>query len=241
MTNPPSRTAFPAVDAATIIRAAGTRRLVIVAPHPDDETLGCGLLIAAAVRAGVRVAVIALTDGQASHTSVRWPPAALGRLRRGELRRALARLGAGGAAVRFMGWHDGSVASEGHALALRRVLTGLNAGVVVAASPRDHHPDHQAGWALSRDATRGSSVPLVSYAVWSRLDAGSPRAYRDVAAKRWAVRAHRSQVSGYIADDPRGFRLTASHLARFTGEAEVFATTRRSALRPTRSAASPGR
>lgn len=70
MTNRWPPRVFP-LDAAAIIRAVGTRRLVIVAPHPDDETLGCGLLIAAAVRAGVRVAVIALTDGQASHPGSR--------------------------------------------------------------------------------------------------------------------------------------------------------------------------
>lgn len=222
MTNRWPPRVFP-LDAAAIIRAVGTRRLVIVAPHPDDETLGCGLLIAAAVRAGVRVAVIALTDGQASHPgSRRWPPAALGRLRRSEMRRAMARLGAGGAAVRFMGWHDGDVATEGHALALRRVLTALGAGVVVAASPRDHHPDHQAAWRLSVDATRGCGVALFSYAVWSRVNAGGPRAHGRIAAKRWAARAHRSQVGGYIADDVDGFRLTAGHLASFTGEVEVF-------------------
>lgn len=222
MTNRWPPRVFP-LDAAAIIRAVGTRRLVIVAPHPDDETLGCGLLIAAAVRAGVHVAVIALTDGQASHPgSRRWPPAALGRLRRSEMRRAMARLGAGGAAVRFMGWHDGDVATEGHALALRRVLTALGAGVVVAASPRDHHPDHQAAWRLSVDATRGCGVALFSYAVWSRVNAGGPRAHGRIAAKRWAARAHRSQVGGYIADDVDGFRLTAGHLASFTGEVEVF-------------------
>jgi LmbE family N-acetylglucosaminyl deacetylase len=234
---PPIRRTFR-VDAAAIIRAAGTRRLVVVAPHPDDETLGCGQLIAAAVRAGVRVAVIVLTGGEASHPgSRRWPSAALGRLRRAELRRALARLGAGGVAVRAMGWRDGHVAADGSALALRRVLTGLGAGAVVAASPRDHHPDHQAAWRLSTAATRGG-VALFSYAVWSRVGAGGPRARarirartRDRARKNWAVRAHRSQASDYIADDPSGFRLSAGDLASLTGEAEVFTTAGRSAYR----------
>ena len=240
MTNPRPPRPFPAIDVRTIIRAAGTRRLVVIAPHPDDETLGCGSLIAAAVRAGVRVAVIALTDGQASHPrSRRWPPAALGQLRRGELRRALARLGAGRAAVHFMGWHDGNVAAEGCALALRRMLTTLDAGVVLAASPRDHHPDHQACWRLAVVATRGSGVLLADYAVWSRVAAGR-QSRGPVAAKCWAALAHRSQVGGYIADDPAGFRLTAADLARFTGGAEVF-TARRSAPRPTASAASRGR
>ncbi len=221
MTNPRPRAAFR-VDAAAIIRAAGRRTLVIVAPHPDDETLGCGRLITAAVRAGVRVAVVALTDGDASHPgSRRWPPAALAGVRRAELRRALARLGAGAAAVRHLHWPDGRVATSGTALALRRTLVALGPGAVVAASPRDHHPDHQAGWRLSAAATRGSGVRLFSYAVWSRVDS-SPRAF-DPGRKRWAARAHRSQVGGYIADDPAGFRLTAGELARFTGGAEAFA------------------
>ncbi len=40
---------------------------VVVAPHPDDETLGCGVLIAAKRRLGAEVAVVFLTDGAASH------------------------------------------------------------------------------------------------------------------------------------------------------------------------------
>ena len=210
--------------AQDVIRLARGRRVVVVAPHPDDETLGCGLLIARTARQGLPLAVVTLTDGQASHPgSRRWPAAVLGRLRRSESRRALARLGAGAAPSRFLGWPDGQVARCGRALRLRDVLRSLHPGVVLAASPADHHPDHQAGWVLTQSALRGTGVPLVAYAVWSRVDAGgSPARDPGRAAKRRAILAHRSQTSGYIADDPQGFTLSATVLTALVGEAERF-------------------
>lgn len=219
---------FRRLDARAVLRLAGRRCVVIVAPHPDDETLGCGLLIARAARAGARVAAVALTDGQASHPgSQRWPAAALGQLRRAELRRAMARLGAGAARCVFLGWPDGQVARCGKTLALRRVLRSLDPGVVIAASPADHHQDHKAGWALTCAALRGTGVPLIAYAVWSRTGGGS--AVRDPAkaAKRWAVAAHRSQTSDYIADDPQGFTLSPAVLATLVDDAENFRSLQR--------------
>lgn len=223
MPNPCHTAQFHRVDARAVLCLAGRRCVVIVAPHPDDETLGCGLLIARAARAGARVAVVALTDGQASHPgSQRWPAAALGRLRRAELRRAMARLGAGAARCVFLGWPDGQVVHHGKALALRRVLRSLDPGVVIAASPADHHQDHQAGWALTCLALRGTGVPLIAYAVWSRTGGGAAARDPAKAAKRWAIAAHRSQTTDYIADDPRGFTLSPAVLATLIGEAENF-------------------
>ncbi|MEN2787272.1 PIG-L deacetylase family protein [Sphingomonas qilianensis] len=224
MPNPRHSALFRQTSAQAVLRLAGRRCIVVVAPHPDDETLGCGLLIARATRAGARIAVVALTDGQASHPgSRRWPAAALGRLRRAELRRAMARLGAAAARCVYLGWPDGQVAQRGKVGALRRVLQSLDPGVVIAASPADHHPDHKAGWARTRAALRGTGVPLVAYAVWSRTTGGGPAA-RDPgkAAKRWAIAAHRSQTSDYIADDPQGFTLSPAVLAALVDEAERF-------------------
>lgn len=215
---------FRRCAAADVIRLARGKRIVIIAPHPDDETLGCGLLIAKAARAGLPVAVVALTDGQASHTnSRRWPPKLLGMLRRAELRRAMARLGAGSARYVFMHWRDGEVAQSGQARQLRGSLRALDPGVILAASPCDHHPDHKAGWTLTRQALSATPIPLIAYAVWSRVDSKGP-AGRDpsIAAKRWAIAAHRSQSSDYIADDPQGFTLSAGVLKSLVAESERF-------------------
>ncbi len=207
--------------------------LVIIAPHPDDDVLGCGLLIDAARRAGWRLLVVALTDGQASHpNSARWPAAALGRLRRGEMRRGLARLGAGSVPIRFMGWRDGALADDGSVLRLRRLLHAVGATIVVAASPVDHHPDHRAAWRLARAATSGGGCRLHAYEVWARSEAHPrPHFAAGKAAKRWAMAAHRSQVTDYIADDPEGFVFAASTLRRLIESGETLRLGRKTVVR----------
>ncbi|WP_426166493.1 PIG-L deacetylase family protein [Sandarakinorhabdus sp. DWP1-3-1] len=201
----------------------GRPLLAIIAPHPDDDVLGCGLLIDAARRAGWRLLVVALTDGQASHPhSARWPASALGRLRRGEMRRALARLGAGTAPVRFMGWRDGDLAGDGSTLRLRRLLHAAGATTVAVASPADHHPDHRAAWALARTATSAGRWRLLGYEVWARSETcPRPLFTTGKAAKRWAMAAHRSQVTDYIADDPDGFIFAAPVLRGLVESAET--------------------
>jgi len=46
---------------------ANTQRVVVVSPHPDDEVLACGGLLALHARRGGEVMVVAVTDGEASH------------------------------------------------------------------------------------------------------------------------------------------------------------------------------
>ena len=74
---------LPALACADMAHVAGllpAQRLVVVAPHPDDEVLACGALIAMHARQGGEVLVVAVTDGEASHAEV-------SALRPGELQR----------------------------------------------------------------------------------------------------------------------------------------------------------
>ena len=197
--------------------------LAVIAPHPDDDILGCGLLINAARRAQWRVVVIALTDGQASHpNSVRWPHHALGRLRRAEMRRALDRLGASTVPLLFMGWRDGSLSKDASVIRLRRVVNAIGASDVAVASAQDRHPDHQAAWKIAWLATANSRAKLHAYAVWARSE-GVARPFFSAgkSAKTWAIKAHRSQVTNYIADDPEGFVFTRPVLDRLVTTAET--------------------
>src|SRR5262249_6212705 len=50
-------------------------RLMVIAPHPDDESLACGIVVQRAVRAGARVRVIYATDGDNNP----WPQRAIER------------------------------------------------------------------------------------------------------------------------------------------------------------------
>ena len=54
---------FPEADLDTIL---GGERPLILAPHADDESLGCGGLIAACCERGQQPIVVILTDGAAS-------------------------------------------------------------------------------------------------------------------------------------------------------------------------------
>jgi LmbE family N-acetylglucosaminyl deacetylase len=194
--------------------------IVILAPHPDDEILGCGQFIVAANAAGISTAVVVLTDGQASHpNSLRWPRKKLSALRRSESRRALARLGGGKNKLRFCGWADGLLASTVAPLQLRSILTQLGASVVLATSPEDHHPDHHATWHLARAATKGSKIPVLPYRVWSRLN-DTDLTRKKVPSKRWSIAAFRSQIGNYITDDPNGFTFSPALLQKMTSAPE---------------------
>lgn len=158
--------------------------------------------------------MVVLTDGRASHPrSVTWPANRLIALRQAETRRGLSRLGCGRAPVRFLPWHDGALAKQGDPRRLRSLLVHLRVRTALVSSPRDFHPDHQAAYALLRQAVANTRVETGTYEVWSRAGQRAGRA-RDagVAGKRWAALAHRSQLGNYIRDDPTAF---AFHAAAF--------------------------
>ncbi len=118
--------------------------LLAVAAHPDDAEIGCGGAILLAVEDGMRVAVVDLTDGEAS---TRGMPGA----REEERRRAseLLRL----ASRERLGLTDGEVGTApNHRLEVVRLLRSLRPRVVLAPYEEDRHPDHAAAGRLTREA-----------------------------------------------------------------------------------------
>src|SRR5215475_9162100 len=97
---------------------AGTS-LLVVAPHPDDETLCCAGVIERVVRAGGRVAVVWITSGDAAfwdrlliERSLRSAAALdLGARRMHEARTATTRLGVATDGQLFLGYPDGGLAA----------------------------------------------------------------------------------------------------------------------------------
>jgi LmbE family N-acetylglucosaminyl deacetylase len=70
------------------------RPFIVIAPHPDDESLACGGLIADACRQGLRGKVVIVSDGAGSHpNSKTYPADRLRSLREEEARQAAAELG----------------------------------------------------------------------------------------------------------------------------------------------------
>jgi LmbE family N-acetylglucosaminyl deacetylase len=217
------------------------RSLTVVAPHPDDDVLGCGALIAR-VAARMDVRAIYVTDGAASHRGSRtYPPRRLRDVREAEACRALRRLGVRGAPL-FLRWPDGTVPHAADASA-RPLLAALAAAIpgdedVAVAVPwrRDPHCDHRAVSSLVRTVLeQRPRATLVEYIVWTGTigePADEPRpadgaaieleAGPWLAAKRSALREHRSQLGGLITDAATAFVLPDALLARALGPVERF-------------------
>lgn len=90
------------------LRLGMPRRLLVIAPHADDEAIGAHAMMTRLKRRGVTVQVIVVADGAASHpSSVRWPRRRLVAERRRESRRVLRQIGVAAAAVTFLDLPDG--------------------------------------------------------------------------------------------------------------------------------------
>jgi LmbE family N-acetylglucosaminyl deacetylase len=150
--------------------ATAARSALVLAPHPDDETLGCGAVIARKVAAGTRVTVLIVTDGRHSHDSAHITPEELAALRREEMAEAAARLGLPAGAVRWAGVVDGTVTEHERELAV--TVADLVAEVapdeIYATCADEPHPDHAAVGRVARRVVRASERPiaLLEYPVW---------------------------------------------------------------------------
>ena len=183
-------------------------RLVVISPHPDDEVLACGGLMALHTARGGKALVIAATDGEASHPhSKRWTPALLAETRRRESAEGLAVLAGQTAAVLRLGLPDGQLAPL-QAELTRRLQDLLRVDdVVVVTWHLDGHPDHDAAGQAARTACANIGCKLLEAPVWmwhwsapgdKRVPWQCLRALRlppeVVQAKRTALNAHQSQM-----------------------------------------------
>ncbi len=143
-------------------------RAVVVAPHPDDEVLAVGGLLARLARLRRDLLLVAVTDGTASHAgSTAWPPERLARERPLESQAAWRRLGLKDARALRLGLPDGGLPGLQAALA-DRLETLLRPGDAVFTTWRlDGHPDHEAtGHACAAAAARAGAT-LVEVPVWA--------------------------------------------------------------------------
>jgi LmbE family N-acetylglucosaminyl deacetylase len=211
-----------------------TGPLLILAPHPDDETLGAGGLMAAAAASGRAPSVLVLTDGAGSHPgSKRYDKERLTALREAESAEAAARLGMPDGALRHLRQPDTALASSGPIFEdLCTTVAGeidrVGARSVLVTWDKDPHCDHEAAAALARALRlRNPDLALWFYPVWGwhleadePVDAPAPDGFRlDIEGwqrrKREAIAAHASQMTDLIDDDPDGFRFTPEKLAPF--------------------------
>jgi LmbE family N-acetylglucosaminyl deacetylase len=173
---------------------------LVLAPHPDDETLGAGGLIARLCGRGVPVVVVAITDGENAYADTQ----NLSEIRVLEQVEALNRLGVPESMVRRLRLPDREISACEDRLVdslLPMVKGGLH---LVAPWKRDFHPDHEAtGRAAARVAQIRGAI-LTSYLFWT-WHRGVPDMLEglsiekvsltgaELQTKRYALEAHASQ------------------------------------------------
>jgi LmbE family N-acetylglucosaminyl deacetylase len=143
---------------------------LVLAPHPDDESLGCGATIARKRALGTSVRVVVAADGRTSHRSARISPDDLAARRAAEARDACRLLGVLDTDVVLLGYEDETLGERRSELAavIARELDEFAPDEVRLPSGRDWHPDHQALRGALADALRGRSDPprVREHPVW---------------------------------------------------------------------------
>ena len=156
----------------------GAESVVVLAPHMDDETIGCGGTLAKHRARGAAVQVVFLTDGRhgsgalAAYTgeALRQKENELVQTRRREARLALQTLGVNDHV--FLDAEDGSLKSSASvAPALREILEQRRPELVYVPFFLEQHPDHWAASAVLLDAVQGTRLNFqcMSYEVWTPL------------------------------------------------------------------------
>lgn len=214
---------------------------LVLSPHPDDESLGCGGFIASAAREGRPPVVVIVSDGSASHPDSRaWPPRRMAQLRQEESHDAAALLGLPSDRLLFLGLQDAAVPTEGDSFdavvqRLLEIVTLYDCQTVLVPWRYDPHCDHEAVWIMGQKLK--ALLPhlrLLAYPVWGltlplemEIDETPPTGWRlDISdflgRKRAAVQAHRSQRGLVVEDDPKGFVLPGQLLKKMLTPYEIF-------------------
>ena len=184
-----------------------SHEVLLLAPHPDDEVLGCGGLLQHWMRSGLHLELWMVTDGEACFGNA-VEPAAVAERRREEAREAHHRLCLGKVATRWLRLPDSAVAHYSHMLysALRARVTAST--TLVAPLDSDGHADHDAIGKVAHAIAAEYQLTLISYPIWfwhwGHIDAfaalrGTACQYDLSAAeqnrKREAIAAFESQIN----------------------------------------------
>ncbi|GLS20563.1 hypothetical protein GCM10007874_35800 [Labrys miyagiensis] len=166
--------------------------MTVLAPHPDDEALGAGGLIAACLDAGVSVNVVVLTDGAGSHPHSRlYPRHRLIKLRREECRNGLIALGLPPEEISHLDQADTRAPTTGHQFnhvvaELEHAIERNASTALVVTWDKDPHCDHFAAARMAGEVNKSKPNLIVwHYPIWGwylpgtkRIDRPGPEGFK---------------------------------------------------------------
>jgi LmbE family N-acetylglucosaminyl deacetylase len=174
--------------------------ILVIAPHPDDESIGCGGAICLHVKRGDRVSAVFLTSGELGLNQ--FPKEKAWAVREAEATNAAEVLGL--AELTFLrkpDWYLGDHIKEA-AAALKPILHAATPDLIYLPHEREWHPDHKAAAPIVRAALGRTAVSLRGYEIWSPITQYDH--YENISSvmtrKLRAVRCHRSQMKEFPYD-----------------------------------------
>lgn len=215
-------------DNARVRLARPALNVVVIAPHPDDESIGCGGTICLHTQSrGDRVSAVFLTSGELGLKTLATEDAR--RIREREANDAAEVLGISDVTfLRQPDWYMGENVKAA-AAALGPVLEREIPGIIYLPHPGDAHPDHQAALSIVQAALRLTSIEspvLMMYEIWTPM--AEHHHVEDITAvlqtKLRAIRCHQSQVALLRYDRAAlGLSLYRGAVAGGCRYAEIFA------------------
>ena len=189
-------------------------RIMIFAPHPDDDIIACGGSIAKHVQKGNHVSIVYLSSGEAG--SLSFPPEELANIREEEARRAAGMLGV--ADLIFLRNPDGYLSFEREELEkMIRLIRSKKPTMVYLPHEKESVRDHQQTHYLVMEACKRASGPwfqacgkepwsvtsILAYEVWTPLQsfALTEDISDFISIKLAALRKHQSQLADIAYDD----------------------------------------
>lgn len=145
-------------------------RVLVVAPHPDDEVLGCAGLVQRLLSAGRQVDVVILSGGGRSHAGCCGiDEAELIETRRQLSRRAAGIIGLPPERLHFLDYPDGGIAFDNAETGrFRQLMAELNPDAVFVPHRGEGWSDHLAAADIARRLTEGdkAAARVFEYCVW---------------------------------------------------------------------------
>jgi LmbE family N-acetylglucosaminyl deacetylase len=210
-------------------------RILVIAPHPDDESIGCGGTVCKHSKRGDRTVAVFLTSGELGLKQVSRAKAR--RIREAEARAAAKFLGM--VQLEFLRLPDWTLSEhiKSGARLLRPILKKEKPELIYVPHPLEWHPDHRVAVLLLRTALRGArlaSPEIRGYEVWTPLPEYDhlENITTEMPRKCRALRAHRSQLDEFDYERAvRGLNQFRGELAGKCRYAEVFKTLSPDSLR----------
>jgi len=216
-------------------------KIVVFAPHPDDETLACGGTIILETRKGNRVHLIFMTDGRNSHTTTpdSFPKPSreeIKIIRKSEALKAAEILGVAKGNISFLDYYDGTLKDEISSAAemVQKHLNEIQPTYIFMPAAADTHRDHYSTNSIVLAATKKSGLSLVlfEYVIWAGDEKFNEMlkmpnlVTNDISSvlpqKLKALDCYQSQVGSFLNGQPQIPVLNEKFLARFKLPVEHF-------------------